>query len=83
VLGWAVYFYTDPGQSYSTWSMPFWPHWTVGGVLSIGIGTALVGLGWMLALQRSHRDFFSGAAMRDGYSITDDDKVVRVAEPVD
>jgi amino acid transporter len=82
VLGWSVYFYTDPDQSYSTWSMPFWPHATIGGVLSIGIVTALVGLAWMLALQRSHREFFSGASMRDGYSITDDDKVVRVAAPV-
>ena len=24
--GWAIYFYTDPNQSYSTWQMPFWPH---------------------------------------------------------
>jgi hypothetical protein len=63
--------------------MPFWPHWTIGGVLSIGIITSLAGLGWMLALQRSHREFFSGAAMRDGYPITDDDKVVRVAVPVE
>ena len=83
ILGWSVYFYTDPGQSYSTWSMPFWPHWTIGGVLSIGAVTALVGLAWMLSLQRSHRAFFSGASMREGYSITDDDKVVRIAEPVE
>ena len=34
--GWSVYFYTDPNQSYSTWQMPFWPHWTIGGVLSNG-----------------------------------------------
>ena len=83
ILGWSVYFYTDPGQSYSSWSMPFWPHWTIGGVLSIGAVTALVGLAWMLSLQRSHRAFFSGASMREGYSITDDDKVVRIAEPVE
>jgi amino acid transporter len=79
ILGWAVYYYTDPDQSYSTWHMPMWPHATIGGVLSIGIVTALIGLAWMLALQRSHRAFFSGASMRDGYSITDDDKVVRTA----
>jgi hypothetical protein len=78
ILGWSVYFYTDPDQSYSNWHMPFWPHWTVGGVLSIGIVTCLAGLAWMLALQRTQREFFSGASMRDGYSITDDDRVVRV-----
>ena len=81
--GWAIYFYTDPNQSYSTWQMPFWPHWTIGGVLSIGIITALVGLAWMLSLRRSQREFFSGASMRDGYSITDDDTVVRVSAPAD
>jgi hypothetical protein len=81
--GWAVYFYTDPNQSYSTWQMPFWPHATIGGVLSIGVITALVGLAWMLALRRSQREFFSGASMRDGYSITDDDKAARVGATVD
>jgi amino acid transporter len=83
ILGWSIYFYTDPDQSYSTWSMPFWPHWTIGGVLSIGVITALIGLAWMLALQRSKRAFFSGASMREGYSITEDDQVVLVAEPVE
>ncbi|MCW2936121.1 MAG: hypothetical protein JWM19_7083 [Actinomycetia bacterium] len=34
----------------------------------------------MLALHRTQREYFSGASMRDGYSITDDDRVVRVAE---
>jgi hypothetical protein len=81
--GWAIYFYTDPNQSYSTWSMPFWPHWTIGGVLSIGIITALIGLAWMLSLRRSQRAFFSRESMREGYSITDDDKVVRVGAAVD
>jgi amino acid transporter len=80
ILGWSVYFYTDPNQSYTSWHMPFWPHATIGGVLSIGIITAVIGLAWMLALHRTQREFFSGAAMRDGYSITDDDRVVRVAQ---
>jgi amino acid transporter len=79
ILGWSVYFYTDPDQSYTTWHMPFWPHWTVGGVLSIGIVTALVGLAWMLSLQRSHREFFSGRSLREGVSITDDDRVVEIS----
>ena len=79
ILGWSVYYYTDPDQSYTTWHMPFWPHWTIGGVLSIGIITALVGLAWMLSLQRKYREFFSGRSMREGVSITDDDKVVTVS----
>jgi amino acid transporter len=78
ILGWSLWFYHDPNNSYTTWHLPFWPHWTLGGVLSIGIITALAGLAWMLSLQRSHKEFFSGQAMRDGVSITDDDRVVRV-----
>ena len=66
-------------------SMYMWMirHWTIGGVLSIGIITALIGLAWMLSLRRSQREFFSGASMRDGYSITDDDQVVRLGASVD
>jgi hypothetical protein len=59
--------------------MPFWPHATIGGVLSIGIVTALVGLAWMLSLQRKYREFFSGESMREGVSFTDDDKVVTIS----
>ena len=79
ILGWSVYFYTDPDQSYTSWHMPFWPHATIGGVLSIAIVTALVGLGWMLSLQRKYREFFSGRSMREGVSFTDDDKVVTIS----
>jgi amino acid transporter len=79
ILGWSVYYYTDPDQSYTTWHMPFWPHWTIGGVLSIGIVTALVGLAWMLSLQRKYREFFSGESLREGVSITDDDRVVQIS----
>jgi amino acid transporter len=79
ILGWSVYYYTDPDQSYTTWHMPFWPHWTIGGVLSIGIVTALVGLAWMLSLQRKYREFFSGQTLREGVSITDDDRVVSIS----
>lgn len=79
ILGWSVYFYTDPDQSYTSWHLPFWPHWTVGGVLSIGVVTALVGLAWMLSLQRKYREFFSGESMREGISFTDDDEVVTIS----
>jgi amino acid transporter len=79
ILGWSIYYYTDPNQSYSAWHMPFWPHWTIGGVLSIGIITALVGFAWMLGTQPFAKEFFSGRSMKEGYSITDDDKVIPVA----
>jgi hypothetical protein len=51
----------------------------VGGVLSIGVVTALVGLAWMLSLQRKYREFFSGESMREGTSFTDGDEVVTIS----
>ena len=66
-------------RSYTSWRMPFWPNWTIGGVLSIGIVTALVGLGWMLSLQRKYREFFSGESMREGIAFTEDDEVVTIS----
>jgi hypothetical protein len=33
----------------------------------------------MLSLQRSHREFFSGRSLREGVSITDDDRVVEIS----
>ncbi len=42
----------------------------------------IIGLVWMLDCQRTQREFFSGASMRSGLSVTDDDQAVQVgAEP--
>jgi hypothetical protein len=49
-------------------------------VLSIGILAAAVGLAWMLALHPAGVLLRRVDARREGYSITDDDRVVRVAE---
>ena len=50
-LGWNVYLALEPDYSYTTWSMPFFPHWDIGGVLLIGIITAVAGLVFMLAMR--------------------------------
>jgi hypothetical protein len=31
-------------NSYTSWLMPFWPHWYIGGVFIIAFVSALVGL---------------------------------------
>jgi len=79
LLGWNIYTYCDPNQSFTTWTLPFPPHWTVGGVLIVGIVTSVVGLGCMLAMQVTRPAFFRGQTMHSGLSITDDDEVVRIA----
>jgi amino acid transporter len=44
--GWSLWADWDvaTGNSYTSWLMPFWPHWYIGGVFVIGFLSALVGL---------------------------------------
>jgi len=79
-LGWNVYLAVDPNYSYTTWSMPFFPHWDIGGVLLIGIVTAAAGLAIMLAMRVTAPPFFRGETMSEGVSITEDGLVVRFDE---
>jgi amino acid transporter len=78
LLGWNVYTYTDPSQSYTSWTLPVPPHWTIGGVLVVGIVTSVVGVGCMLAMRVARPAFFRGETMHTGLSITDDDRVVQL-----
>ena len=79
-LGWNVYLAVDPNYSYTTWSMPFFPHWDIGGVLLIGVITAAAGLVLMVAMRVKSPAFFRGETMREGVSITEDGQVVRFDE---
>ncbi|MCL2582468.1 MAG: amino acid permease [Streptosporangiales bacterium] len=45
---WSVWFYAEPDQSYSVWRLPLPPRWTVGGVLGVGVITALAGVAYTL-----------------------------------
>jgi amino acid transporter len=44
--GWSLWLDWDvaTGTSYTTWTMPFWPHWQIGGTFIIAFVSALVGL---------------------------------------
>lgn len=50
----------DPANSYTSWTLPFAPHWRVGGVFVIGVGTLLLGYLLMLAYGRIAPRFFTG-----------------------
>ena len=43
---WAIWADWDvaTGNSYTSWLMPFWPHWYIGGAFVIGFVSGLVGL---------------------------------------
>ena len=79
-LGWNVYLAAEPDYSYTTWSIPVFPHGDVGGVLLIGIITTAAGLVFMLARRVTSPSFFRGETMREGVSITEDGHVVRFEE---
>jgi amino acid transporter len=53
----------DPFYSYTSWTMPFSPHWHIGGVFIIGIASAVVGVLLMFACFPSSRAFFRGEVM--------------------
>ncbi len=81
LLGWNVYTYTDPNQSYTSWLLPVAPHWRLGGVLLVGIATTLLGLGCMVAWRFVRPDYFRGETLHSGVSITEDARVVRMDDP--
>ena len=54
---------SDVSTSYTGWHLPFPPHWTVGGVFLIGIGTFLVGVILMFVWQAKAPAFFRGETL--------------------
>jgi amino acid transporter len=51
----------DPANSATSWTLPFPPHWHVGGTFVIGVGAILLGLVLMLARQATGTRFFHPA----------------------
>jgi len=51
------------GNSYTSWLMPFWPHWYIGGVFLVFFVSALLGVVLMLVWRISGRPFFSGETL--------------------
>jgi amino acid transporter len=68
VLGWSLrddwLAPSDVSTSYTGWHMPFSPHWTIGGVFVIGIGTFVVGVVLMVAWRAVSPAFFRGETLR-------------------
>ena len=48
----------NPVNSYTSWTLPFSPHWHIGGVFIIGVGVILLGLLFMLAFSTVAPAFF-------------------------
>lgn len=50
----------DPASGYTSWTVPFGPHWHIGGVFIIGVGSFVIGLLAMTLFSRREPAFFSG-----------------------
>jgi len=66
-LGWAVRDdFLAPANdttSYTVWQMPFSPHWHIGGVFLLGIGTFVIGLILMIIWRFVSPPFFRGETL--------------------
>lgn len=58
----------NPATSYTSWTMPFAPHWHIGGVFIIGVGAFAVGLVAMMIFSRREPAFFEGRFPRSAVS---------------
>ena len=60
----AVVDYAQPDYGTTSWTLPFPPHWQVGGVFLTGIGSLLLRLVLMIAYNVVAPDFFAGRVHR-------------------
>ena len=54
---------SDVSTSYTGWQMPFAPHWHIGGVFLLGIGTFVVGIVLMFVWRAVAPPFFRGETL--------------------
>lgn len=55
----------DGSSSYTGWHMSFPPHWYIGGVFLIGVGTFVVGIILMFLWQKASPAFFRGETLNE------------------
>jgi amino acid transporter len=63
-----VFWASDYGNTY--WTLPFAPHWAIGGVFLTGIGALAVGIPLMLIYRFARPDYFRGRTIPKGNAIT-------------
>lgn len=67
---------SDVSSSYTGWTLPFAPHWTIGGVFVIGVGSFLVGIILMYLWQYRAPAFFRGETLtRETPTLVRDDEL--------
>ncbi len=56
--------YANPDYGTTSWTLPFPPHWHLGGVFLTGIGSLVLGLVLMLVYNTIAPDFVAGRVLR-------------------
>jgi amino acid transporter len=66
--GWSIWADWDVASdnSYTSWLMPFWPHWYIGGVFVIAFLSALAGLVFGIIMRFTSPPFFKGQTLTRG-----------------
>jgi amino acid transporter len=72
-LGFSVYYDWNANFGYTYWTMPFSPHWQIGGIWLIAMGTAVVGVILMIVAMNtpSLKPFFRGQVMSPSPELAD------------
>ncbi len=62
-LGYNLWFYWQPVNSYTGWQMTFWPHWDIGGVFLIDFFSLVMGVVLMFVYAAVRPPFFRGEVL--------------------
>ena len=62
-LGYNLWFYWKPANSYTSWQMTFPPHWDIGGIFLIDVISLLLGLVLMFTFAAVRPAFFRGETL--------------------
>ena len=78
-LGYNLYYYWNPANSFTSWTMQFPPHWHIGGVFIIDIISLVLGLVLMYTYAAIRPAFFKGEVLnRDTPTMVPEDLGVEV-----
>ncbi|HEX3814806.1 MAG TPA: APC family permease [Mycobacteriales bacterium] len=58
-----VYDDWHPDFGYTSWLMPFWPHWHIGGIFILGVGSMVLGVVLMFIYEAIRPPFFRGETL--------------------
>jgi amino acid transporter len=60
---WAFWHYWNPVNSYTSWTLPFSPHWTIGGVFLLDAGAVVLGIVLMFVYRSLRPAYFRGEVL--------------------